>query len=124
MNVYDSAHNLARALKESEDYKKLLELQTLVNNDPQNKKMFIDFRKAQWELQKAKALGKEISAEQLSYFDRLAQLVQSNPSVKELIAADFNFSRLMSDIQKILINALHEWSQMAGEVLGEDELKQ
>jgi cell fate (sporulation/competence/biofilm development) regulator YlbF (YheA/YmcA/DUF963 family) len=121
VNVYDCAYELARALKESEEYKKLLEARARVDADPKNKQMFLDFRKCQWEIQKAKALGKDVDENQLRRFEQLADLVNLNPVVKELIAAEFRFSRLMADIQKILVSTLSEWSQMAGEVLGGDE---
>lgn len=60
MNHYDYAHNLARALKESEEYQAMLKAKEQMEADPKNKEMLLEFRKFQWEMQKSQALQEEI----------------------------------------------------------------
>lgn len=122
MNVYDCAHELARALKKSEEYQTLLEAKTRVEADPKNKEMLLTFRRSQWKAQKARAVGKEIDEAQLQKLQHLTELVNLNPTIRDLITAEFRFARLMADIQKILTDALTEWSQMAEEMFGSEDM--
>ena len=60
MNPYDHAHNLARALKESSEYRGLLEAKKKLEADPKNKEMLLDFRRCQWEMEKPKPFKKKL----------------------------------------------------------------
>ncbi|HHV34771.1 MAG TPA: YlbF family regulator, partial [Syntrophomonadaceae bacterium] len=50
MNLYDDAHKLARALKESEEYQGLLKARKQLGSDTKNKEMLLEFRRLQWEM--------------------------------------------------------------------------
>lgn len=117
MNVYDIAHQLARALRNSEEYQKFLEARSRVEADPKNKEMLRDYRRSQWEFQKARLLGKELGEEEKERVKRLTELVNLNPTLSELFSCEMRFARLMADIQKILIDAIPEWAEITKETL-------
>lgn len=121
MNVYDHAHSLARALKQSEEYRGLLEARKRLESDPKNKEMLLDFRRCQWEMEKARALEKEVDELTKRRFQQLAELVGANPTVQEYLAAEYRFGRVMMDIQKILADALSEWFQGNEEIFRKKE---
>ncbi|MGB9792828.1 MAG: YlbF family regulator [Thermacetogeniaceae bacterium] len=117
MNVYDTAHALARALRDCEEYRALKEAKDRLEADPVNKEMLLEFRRRQWEIEADQALGKEVDEEKLKRVRQLGELVNNNPTLREYLAAEFRFARLMRDIQKILADALSEWSELASEFL-------
>lgn len=116
MNVYDRAYELARALKKSDEYRALLEARARVEEDPKNKEMLLEFKKRQLKIQKERLLGREVDEAELRRLEQLSELVNLNPTLKEFLSAEFRFTRLMGDIQKILSEPLSEWLQMTEEM--------
>jgi cell fate (sporulation/competence/biofilm development) regulator YlbF (YheA/YmcA/DUF963 family) len=121
MNLYDHAHNLACALKESGEYKGLLEAKKKLEADPKNKEMLLEFRRCQWEMEKAKAFQKDVDEITKRRIEQLGELVNANPTVQEYLMAEFRFGQIMSDIQKILSEAISEWFKSAAELVVDDE---
>ncbi len=121
MNLYDHAHNLSRALKESDEYQDLLKARKQLESDSKNKQMLMDFRKCQWEMEKAKALQKEVDDITARRMEQLGELVGLNPTVQAYLAAEYRFGQVMVDIQKILSDALSDWFQAAAEFVVDDE---
>lgn len=117
MNVYDSAHELARALRECEEYRALKEAKDRLEADPVNKEMLLEFRRRRWEIEAEQAMGREVDEEKLKRVQQLGELVNNNPTLRDYLTAEFRFARLMGDIQKILADALSEWSEFASEFL-------
>jgi len=113
MNVYDQAHELARTLKQSEEYQALLKVRERLDQDPNNREMLVDFRKHQWEIEEERALGKEVPDERVNQMEQLAKLVSLNPTLKDYLSVEFVFARLMTDVQKILSDSLSEWFDAA-----------
>lgn len=121
MNAYDRAHELARALKESEEYRALKEARKRLEADPTNKEMLLEFRRGQWEFEAERALGKDVDEQKVKRLEQLAELVNHNPTLREYLTAEFRFARLMTDVQKILTDALTEWSEAAADFFGKQD---
>lgn len=102
MNVYDAAHNLARAIKNSDEYKEYMRNQEKVFANEKAKEMVIDFRKKAMEIQMEQMEGKEVSKEKLEQFKKLEEIVMNNPIIHEFFMAEMRFGQMMSDIYKIL----------------------
>ena len=51
MNVYDQAHMLARALKETEEYREYNRLKTIAYEDSTNKALLDEYKRMQFRLQ-------------------------------------------------------------------------
>ncbi|HEU4963245.1 MAG TPA: YlbF family regulator [Bacilli bacterium] len=108
MNPYDKAHELARALRESSEYKALLEQKGRVDQDPVAKKMLDDFRHRQWELETRRIMGEEITDTDREQMEKLAQAVQLNAVLSEYLQAEYRFGIVYSDVHKILGDAVKE----------------
>ncbi len=117
MNAYDQAHELARTLKASEEYRVFLDARKRLETDPKNKEMLDDLRRLQWEMEMAQAMGKEVDEAKKTQASQLIQLVNLNPTLKDYLGAEYRFAQLMADIQKILADALNEWFSAAGDIL-------
>jgi len=108
MNPYDAAHALARALRESAEFKEMKEAQAELKADQTAYKMLLDFRKEQLNLQKQVLSGIEVSKEQEEKVDRLSQIVNMNTTAGRFMQAEYRAAVLLQDIQKIIGEAAEE----------------
>lgn len=102
MNVYDEAHKLSRAIKESKEYKNYMENQKKVFLDVKNKEMIEGFREKAIEIQMEQLSGKEIDKEKVEKLQKLEDILMLNPDIKEFFIAEMSFSQLMTDVYNIL----------------------
>ena len=65
MNVYDCANELAKAMRESQEYKKLKEAKAALEQDPKGKEMAEEFLKLSQEIELAKYQGQEVPEEKM-----------------------------------------------------------
>ncbi|MTI48962.1 YlbF family regulator [Sporosalibacterium faouarense] len=106
MNVYDAAHNLARALKNSNEYRDFTEKRKRVMSNPKSKEMLEDFRKKAMEVQMAQMQGQKIEQSKNDELKRLEKVLVENPAVNEFFNSEMRFSQVMNDIYKILGEAI------------------
>jgi cell fate (sporulation/competence/biofilm development) regulator YlbF (YheA/YmcA/DUF963 family) len=117
VNPYDAAHILAKALRESPEFKGYGDAQGLLAKDSAAREMLLDFRKEQFRLQRQKLAGLEVAPEQFEKLDKLFEVLNLNLTVKRFLDAEFRFSRLIGDIQKII-------NEAAGDILDSELLQQ
>ena len=108
MSVYDYAHSLAKAIKLSPEYTSFKKCQEKLEKDQSAKEMLVDFRKSQLELQKQKMSGLEVAPEQEKRLTQRWEIINLNLVVKEYLEAEYRFSVLLADVQKIIGEALAE----------------
>ena len=102
MNPYDQAHALARALKESEEYREYMRLKETAYDDGTNKALLDEYKKLQFRLQAKAAAGETMPEEDFQRLQQIGTLLQFNPDVSAYLMAEFRFQRMLSDIFKIL----------------------
>lgn len=108
MAANDLAHELARTLKESDEFKQFLKSKEKVKSDAGNHKMVREFQLKQWEIREAQMLDQEISEEKQQELERLYSLVSLNLAAREYLEAEFEVSRIVNDIQKIIGEAIQD----------------
>ncbi len=108
MNPYDAAHALAKALRESPEFKEMKEAQEAVKADISAKEMLLDFRKEQFSIHKQQLSGVEVSQEQKEKLEKLFDVVNMNTLIKRLLNAEYKVSVMLQDIQKIISDANKE----------------
>lgn len=108
MAANDLAHELARTLKESNEFKQFLKSKEKVKSDSGNHKMVREFQLKQWEIREAQMLDQEISEEKQQELERLYSLVSLNPTAREYLEAEFEVSRMVNDIQRIIGEAIQD----------------
>ena len=102
MNPYDQAHALARALKESEEYREFIRLKETAYDDSTNKALLDEYKKLQFRLQAKVAAGESLPQDDMQRLTQIGALLQFNPDVSAYLMAEFRFQRMLSDIFKIL----------------------
>ncbi|MGI6685982.1 MAG: YlbF family regulator [Bacillota bacterium] len=108
MSVNDRAHELARTLQESEEYRRYAEAKEKLQSDEENANMLQEFRRKQIELQIAEMTGEDIE-NSLEQLENIYQLLSMNPIINEFLTAEYRLARLMTDVQKIIGEALDLW---------------
>ena len=106
MNPYDAAHNLARSIRQAPEYAAFKEAKDQIKSEPSAKKMLLDFRRQQFKLQKQLLAGLEIAPEQQEKLEKLYQVISLNLFIKRYMDAEHRLSILMSDIHKIIAEAV------------------
>ena len=108
MNPYDKVHELVRAIKESQEVKEYLQIKEEVYKDEKNKEMIKDFREKQMEVQSLLMQGQQAEAEKMEKLQNLYQILASNVKVKEFFDKEVRFDVMLSDIYKIIGEALKD----------------
>ena len=106
MNVYDEAHNLAKAIKESEEYKQYDLTRKKVNENPELAKMMSDFQGKQLELQTKQMMGEEVGPEMMGTIQELYGIIMKDPLAAEHLQNEMRFSLMMIDVYQILGDAM------------------
>lgn len=102
MNVYEEAHNLSRAIKESEEYKQYKAAAEKIKENEELDKMMKDFMNKQIEMQTQQMLGQEPEQSMMESIQKLSAIVMSDPVAAEYLQCQMRFSIMIQDVYKIL----------------------
>lgn len=106
MNVYDAAHNLAQAIKESEEYKHFKILDDEIQEIDSLKDMMNEFQERQLELQTMQMMGQNLDEEKLKSTQELFETIGKDPKASEYFQAEMKLNQMMGDVSKILGDAM------------------
>ncbi|AWB10924.1 Cell fate regulator YlbF [Thermodesulfobium acidiphilum] len=107
-NPYDKAHELAKSIKDSQEYSELTKSIELVKSDENLYKMVKNFFTLKTQIEIDMLSGKEESKEKKDNLKRLHDLVMAIPEGRKIIESQYRFQRLMGDIYKIIGEAINE----------------
>lgn len=102
MNPYDQAHALARALRESEEYREMTRLKEAAYDSDTNRALLEEYKRLQFRMQARLAAGETMPEEDYQRLQQIGTLLQFNSDVSAYLMAEFRFQRMLSDIFKIL----------------------
>lgn len=102
MNVYDQAHGLARAIKESEEFRQYDQLKQEVDKNPELSKMVKDFQTKQFQMQAKQISGEADMQETTARIQEMYQIIMKDPLAAQYMQAQMRFSLMMNDVYKIL----------------------
>ena len=105
-NVYDLAHELARSLKETDQYKDMKKFRDQVNANESLKKMVDDFSALSVQVQSALMTGQQPDEELMQKLTATQAIVMQDPTCASLLSSEMAFSTIIADISKILTEAI------------------
>ena len=114
MNVYDQAHQLAQAVKESEEFKQYEQYKKKVEANPQLNESINDLMKKQMELQAAQLMGQEVTQEAFQQLQQLSAVLMQDPTAAQYMQCYMRFSMMMADVYKIIGEAADLGQDMFG----------
>ncbi|UFU00470.1 YlbF family regulator [Radiobacillus kanasensis] len=107
-NMYDSAYDLEKAIRNSDEFQALKQAYETVMADEQAKKMFDDFRKTQIELQEKQMQGQEITEEEVEKARKVVELVQQHEQISNLMEQEQRLNVVINDVSRIITKPLEE----------------
>ncbi|MBQ1407926.1 MAG: YlbF family regulator [Eubacterium sp.] len=106
MNVYDEAHKLSQAIKESEEYKQFIEMKRIVDQDPQLSAKIKEFQELQIRQQAGQLTGDAAAQNLMAQIQEMYQLMMRDPRAVQYLQVSMRFSLMMNDVFKILGDTL------------------
>lgn len=106
MNVYDCGNDLAKAIRESYEFKKLKE--TKAGLDPQGKELTDKFLRLNMEAQMAQAQGKEPEKSVTEEIQSIYKVLALNSAAMEYLNSFMRFNMMMNDIMKNIETVVKE----------------
>ena len=85
MTVYDEVNNLAKAIRDSKEYKEYKTLKDELMKTPELKAKVDEFEKIRYEEQLLAMQGEQQSAEKMKKLQELYEILVQNPNIKELL---------------------------------------
>ncbi len=106
-NVHDCAHELARALRESQQYQKYQQARDNIGDDDRSFKLISQFHQRQFEYQAKQMSGGELSDEEREELASLRSILELKPEVREYLHAEARMVQMIADVQGILAGAVN-----------------
>lgn len=106
MNVHDKAYELAKAIKESSEYKDMKETRSKIDTDTSSKGLLEEFRKKQTELQQKMAGGEMPPQEEMEQLQKQYEALAQHSVINQLFDAERRLSIILEDVQRIIAEPL------------------
>lgn len=108
MNIYDTANNLAKELKESNEYKEYKRLKEEIRTNLEIKPKIEAFEKARYEVQLASIQGGNQDEQKAVEMQNLYMELIQNEMVRKYFEAELKFNVILTDINKIIGEAVED----------------
>ncbi len=108
MNVYDTANNLAREIKESPEYKEYADAKSQIANNPDKNIKLKEFEQLRYETQLSAMQGKQIDDESTKKLQEKYAALIEDEEIKQYFESEIKFNVMMADVNKILSEAIKD----------------
>lgn len=102
MLVYDNAHILAKAIKESREYIEYKEVREKVFSNPDLKSQVEEFEKIRYEEQLLAMQGEAQTDEKMKKLQELYNILVQKSEVKDFFEKEVRFNVMIADVNKII----------------------
>lgn len=108
MSIHDKAHELAKELKNSEEYRSFLAAQKQLDTDEDAKRMIKTFLAKKLEAEYEMMAGKPEDKGKLEQLQKMYDLLTVNSRARDYIHAHMRFQQIMGDVYKIVGDSVAE----------------
>lgn len=113
--IRDIAYRLAEAITELPEYREYKEARRKLEQDQDNYAILEMYRHRQWEVQLESMLGKDTRDLEEGLVEEMTVSLQGNHAVNDFLLAEYRFTRILSEIQEILISSVEGLRTAGGE---------
>lgn len=106
MNMYDKAYELAAAVKESDEVRRLVAAGERLSGNADAKKIVKEYLMAQMQADYGKLAGQEPDEKTFAHLQELAVMVANNGDAQEYLQAFLRWQQIAGDLQKIVGEAM------------------
>lgn len=108
MNVYDTANKLSQEIKDSNEYKEYKKVKEEIKLKPDLKEKIENFEKARQEMQMIMIKGGKPVEEKTAEIQNMYTELIKNDVIKTYFEAEYRFSMLITDMNKIISEAVKD----------------
>lgn len=108
MKVYDKANELAKDIRESEEYLAYRQAKEEMSQTPELKSKIEEFEKIRYEAQLMAMQGEKQDEEKMKKLQEMYDILLKEPKVKEYFDKEVRFNVLLADVNKIIGEAVKE----------------
>ncbi|MBO0476995.1 YlbF family regulator [Vagococcus sp. DIV0080] len=112
VNIYDSANQIEREIREMDEFKALQEAFTAMKAETESFELFTNFQELQMELQQKQMQGVEFSEEDAMKAQEMAMKVQETAVIQDLMQKEQAFSVIINDLNRIIMKPVQELYDM------------
>lgn len=105
---YDKAYDLAKAMRESEEYTALMDAQKAVSDDETALGLIRQFLTQQMQWEYAKMAQAPEEAELLKKQEEIMPLINANPGAQDYLQAHVRWTQVANDIYRIVSEPITE----------------
>ena len=107
-NIYDTANQLERELRESEQFQDLKASFDRLKENQEAYSLFKEFQGLQQALQQKMMAGQEMTEEEAQQAQELSQKIQQDQIVSELMQKEQAFSLVANDLNRIIMGPVRD----------------
>ena len=107
-NIYDTANQLERELRESEQFQDLKGSFDRLKANEEAYALFKEFQELQQSLQQKMMAGEEMTEEEAQKAQELSQKIQQDGIVSDLMQKEQGFSTIINDLNRIIMTPVRD----------------
>ncbi|MDR2834550.1 MAG: YlbF family regulator [Streptococcaceae bacterium] len=108
INIYDTANQLEREIRQLPEYSAVQEAFTNVQNNEEAKGIYSAYTAVQNEMHQKMMSGAMPTPEDQAKLQEVGQKVEANEIIRELLTAEQKFSGLVQEINTIIMKPIQE----------------
>lgn len=112
VNIYDSANQIEREIREMDEFKTLQAAFEAMKAETESFELFKQFQELQIDLQQKQMQGIEFSEEDAKQAQEMATKVQETAVIQELMQKEQAFSMIINDLNRIIMKPVQELYDM------------
>jgi cell fate (sporulation/competence/biofilm development) regulator YlbF (YheA/YmcA/DUF963 family) len=105
--ILNKAKDLGKAIKESEEYKKLLEAQKALDEDKETQDLLNEYNAKAQEIQIRQMTGENVN-DSMVELQNLERKIMDSESMKKYTEAENDFKNLIDSANKAIVDAMEE----------------
>lgn len=108
VNIYDSANQIEREIREMPEFLTLKEAFNVVKSDEAAYELFKKFQNLQMTFQEKQMQGEEFTDEDAQEAQALTEKVQASEKINDLMTKEQAFSMIINDLNRIIMTPVKE----------------
>ena len=111
VNIYDTANQLEKDLRQTEEFNQLDVAFKAVKEDEEANRVFNEFREVQQMIQQKQMTGQEITEEEAQQAQGISNKIGDNALITDLLEAEKRVGQMIDDINQTVLKPVRELYQ-------------
>lgn len=108
MQVYDLANQLAKEIRESEEFRQYKKIKQEIDMQPELKQKIDAFEKLRYDIQILSIKGEQVIEEKNKKLQEMYTILIQNMEIKKYFDLEIKFNIMLADVNKIIAEAVKD----------------